>query len=45
VDVVKGVEMFESLKVPTVSIVENMSFYRVKDEKHYIFGEGFTDQL
>jgi len=27
VDVVKGIDMFESLKVPTLTVVENMSYY------------------
>ena len=47
VDVIKGIEMFDSLKVPTVSLVENMSFYQCSncDEKHRIFGEGHTTQI
>jgi len=27
VDVIKGLEMFDSLKVPTVGILENMSYF------------------
>jgi len=45
VDVMKGIEMFENLKVPTICVVENMSFYRVGKEVHRIFGAGFTSQL
>ena len=47
VDVVKGIEMFDSLKVPTISVIENMSYYKCKkcDEKHKIFGLGYTNQL
>lgn len=39
--------MFDSLKVPTIALVENMSYYKCKscDEKHYIFGKGYTDEI
>ena len=30
IDVVKGIEMFDDLKVPTVSVVENMVIFRSK---------------
>lgn len=47
VDVVKGIDMFDSLKVPTIALVENMSYYQCKscDEQHRIFGQGFTNQI
>ena len=47
VDVVKGIEMFDSLKVPTLALVENMSYFKCGscDTKHKIFGEGFNDQI
>lgn len=39
--------MFDSLKVPTIALVENMSFYKCGncDTKHRIFGLGFNDQI
>ena len=47
VDVIKGIEMFDSLKVPTVGILENMSYFMWpgSDVKHRIFGLGYTDQI
>eukprot|EP00940_MAST-03C_sp_MAST-3C-sp2_P002366 g2366.t1 len=45
VDVVKGIEMFRSLKVPVASVVENMSHFDVKGERYYPFGRGFRDVL
>lgn len=39
--------MFDSLKVPTISVIENMSYYKCTDcaVKHKIFGQGYTNQL
>lgn len=39
--------MFDSLKVPTVALVENMSYYKCRScgEKHRIFGRGYTAQI
>ena len=47
VDVVKGIEMFDDLKVPVLAIVENMSYFKCGkcNEEHKIFGEGHTKQL
>ena len=47
VDVIKGIEMFDSLKVPTVGILENMSYFMCDkwEKKHRIFGLGYTDQI
>ncbi|MFT5125216.1 MAG: Mrp family chromosome partitioning ATPase/DUF971 family protein [Candidatus Omnitrophota bacterium] len=47
VDVVKGIQMFEKLKVPTINVVENMSYYACGKcgEKAYIFGQGARQKL
>ncbi len=47
VDVIKGIEMFDDLKVPTISIVENMSYYTCSNCNHpdHIFGHGKIPQL
>jgi Mrp family chromosome partitioning ATPase/DUF971 family protein len=47
VDVVKGIQMFDKLKVPTVAIVENMSYFMCPDcsAKHYLFGQGARQRI
>lgn len=47
IDVVKGIEMFDTLKVPTIGVVENMSYFLCGScsEKHYIFGKGALKKL
>ena len=47
VDVIKGIEMFDDLKVPSLSIIENMAYYNCKDctAKHYLFGKGKISQI
>jgi len=40
-DAVKGVEMFDSLGVPTLAVVENMAYFKCEGgAKHYPFGKG-----
>ena len=47
IDVVKGLELFQTLQVPVVAAVENMSYFLCKncDEKHLLFGEGAKAKL
>ena len=47
IDVTKGIEMFDKLKVPTVSVIENMSYYQPdpEGERHYLFGKGAREKL
>lgn len=44
---IKGIEMFDSLKVPTISVIENMSYFKCGNcaTKHKIFGHGYTNQI
>lgn len=47
IDVVKGIEMFDKLNIPTVSVVENMSYFTCNgcSEKHYLYGNGNMQKL
>ena len=47
VDVVKGISMFDQLSVPTLAVVENMSYFRCPKcgEATRIFGEGARRKL
>ena len=47
VDVIKGIEMFDKMKVPTISVVENMSYFICDgcDKQHRIFGRGAKELL
>ena len=45
-DVVRGINMFDKLKVPILGLVDNMSFFQNEDGKNYnIFGEGGVEKL
>lgn len=47
VDVVKGIQMFDKLKVPTIAVVENMSYFICPDcaSKHHLFGQGARQRI
>ncbi len=47
VDVVKGIQMFDKLKVPTVAMVENMSYFQCPDcsSRHHLFGQGAREKI
>ncbi|HMP88570.1 MAG TPA: P-loop NTPase [Kiritimatiellia bacterium] len=47
VDVVKGIQMFDKLKVPTVALVENMSYFLCPDcsSRHHLFGQGARQRI
>jgi Mrp family chromosome partitioning ATPase/DUF971 family protein len=47
IDVVKGIEMFDKVKVPTLAVIENMSYFQPDPdgEKYFLFGQGARAQL
>lgn len=47
IDVIKGIEMFQDLKIPIIAAVENMSYFICNncDVKHKIFGEGYLGMM
>ena len=46
IDVVKGIQMFDTLKIPTIGVIENMSYFQdPTGQKHYLFGQGAGEKL
>lgn len=47
VDVIKGIEMFDDLKVPTIAVVENMCLFVCDGcgKEHHPFGPGYMNML
>lgn len=47
IDVIKGIEMFQDLRVRILGIVENMAYYECGKCGHHdlIFGRGYTGMI
>ncbi len=47
IDVIKGIEMFDQLKIPTVAIVENMSYFICDgcEKKHFLYGNSLIPRF
>jgi ATP-binding protein involved in chromosome partitioning len=47
IDVIKGIEMFQDLRVRILGIVENMAYYECGKCGHHdlIFGRGYTSMI
>jgi len=47
VDVIKGIQMFDTLKVPMITLVENMSYFVCDscEVKHRLYGEGLSQSI
>ena len=45
IDVIKGIELFDTLEVPVVGVVENMSYFEVDGQQHFPFGKGSMRRL
>ena len=47
IDVVKGIQMFDKLEVPTIGVIENMSWFQPEPEgpRYHPFGQGARRRL
>lgn len=47
IDVIKGIEMFQDLRVRILGVVENMSYYECPKcgNKDEVFGKGYTRMI
>eukprot|EP01012_Entosiphon_sulcatum_P061614 TRINITY_DN8729_c0_g1_i1.p1 TRINITY_DN8729_c0_g1~~TRINITY_DN8729_c0_g1_i1.p1 ORF type:complete len:505 (+),score=70.17 TRINITY_DN8729_c0_g1_i1:27-1517(+) len=47
IDVVKGIELFDRIKVPPIAVVENMSYFQPHPdgERYHLFGRGARRRL
>ncbi len=47
IDVVKGIQMFDKLKVPVVGVIENMSWFEPEPggKRYHLFGRGARQKL
>jgi ATP-binding protein involved in chromosome partitioning len=39
IDVVKSIDCFKKLNVPILGLIQNMSYWKINNEKNYIFGQ------
>lgn len=45
IDVVKSIDCFSKLKIPTLGLIQNMSFLEINGEKKYLFGKDGAKNL
>lgn len=47
IDVEKGIKMFNTMKIPTIAVIENMSYFKCDgcNKEHRLFGTGAMKQL